>query len=276
MELWGVLGINQFFSPFTPPPKLEVKWLPNIDPRHRNTLVRVGHLLWVAGCNPSEMNHWVSAMMGNSLDETVSLVKDFSNYWVEHLLGIASKSMWSIPRYVGCEEAYFYYSIRRALPPPEPMGGDQLLEHVKTLYEEDRKDLYTEEETYQMAWDSLEDVKYDSRGFPTMISNKSCLEAGRAMGGRDYVSSQYLRLYRNITYDEPLPDFLQVDECDFPSPLFEEFLVLNQGKYQQSRRLIQIADHIRVSLDRPPCLAALDIPERGWKHRIPHIPEWHN
>jgi hypothetical protein len=59
--------------------------------------------------------------------------------------------------------------------------------------------------------------------------------------------------------------------------LVEQYRAEWQIRQTDAARLVQIAYSVMIDRrERRPRLYALDIPQRGGKHRVPNIPEWHN
>jgi hypothetical protein len=172
--------------------------------------------------------------------------------------------------YVNKQDCYIIYSMRRALPPP--IHDPPIEDRSSGLYEEPSSH-FSEDDVFNMC-SKIINITLDRKFIPSVVSNKSTLECPRKVGGRDLVSSYFLRRW-NV---DILPDEINLNwacEPEIPSD-YVDFLAIQQSHYRDFSKLFSIAVHIAETLKRPPMLGECIIKERGFKYRIPHIPEWHN
>jgi hypothetical protein len=231
-------------------------------------LNRYREALWVAHLDECIKSFTEAALSMPNLESLIVYLKGISEEALKWLLGLGP--LGSI-KYIHPDQAYLIYSARRALPKPQQAPDEEAL--IAPLYE-----LPIGVFSYAQAkeiFNSVKTPKLNPRGYPTLVSNKSCLESRRSDGGRDFISSLLKPLFPDTGME--LPEGLDYPGCTY-NPLYEELMVINQAKFRQYAHLASIAftllDFTRRY--RPPLLAALFIPERGHKFRVPHIPEWHN
>jgi hypothetical protein len=249
------------------------------------------------------------------------------------------------------ESLMFLYSMRRATP--EPIDSIDFKENLSALQEEPSGN-YSVQHIKDLgnAYLFKRKIKMNLYYQPSLVSNKSCIEAGRNKGGRDYVSSIFLKYskiqskaddmkFDNLGCDNPMEyqipfgtfglehkgeisyrpsNFTPVDykyviregkihktiisqkkivpglpnaailrgvmPIQVPSvevqteevDLIKQFQVEWQVRQQDSFRTFTIAN-LQMNLininNRPKYLYGLDIKNRGWAHRVPLIPQWH-
>lgn len=210
------------------------------------------------------------------VDEAVDLVKRLSENAIDYLFRDPDTEVIPMLPYANHWDCNLIYSLRRALPPPvQDPKPEEISPGLFVPVEE--KAYFSYDEVLDMSQDLIR-TRINRPTFPSLISNKSTLEAPRKLGGRDYISSKLLQV---VKWQEgfllsKLTPSVEAWGC-IPSE-FDQFLAIGQVKQLDSYALFCIAFSISRAINevRPPLLGECIIRERGNKYRIPHIPEWHN
>lgn len=246
---------------------------------HRCLAVIYG-TLYTAGVQMTRIRKILSGLADS--EQAIRYMKQVSHEAIECLLGLRH----SISLPVSDPHClYILYSGRRALPSPEKVLPFEECIAPYTAPPMDR--VFTQKEAYDFIGPLPRVLPPDA---PSLTANKAVLEMERKLGGRDVISENLLqsRMGKFLTKNFPSEDtwrelfggkylFAGTPEA------YRDFLTLSQTQVRDRWALARIALDTAETLhcgkggymSRPPTLGVIDIPERGNKHRVPHIPEYH-
>jgi len=156
-------------------------------------------------------------------------------------------------------DRYVEYSARRALPPPKPFTRSELISYTKETFFEDRDD-----DSFFGA------IQFNSIKYPDLkvscnitreLRNTACIERQRSEGGINAMSLYLLRCQTRFT-----PTWVPSDRNTFIKLIRER----RGDTLAILRTCVEVMEHVPI-----PILIGIDIPENGFKHRVPYIPTAH-
>lgn len=164
------------------------------------------------------------------------------------------------------------YSLRRSIPEPEPIEGEELIREMKSRYLEDKNRKFTPPSRYEpVLQKELQHVKLENKVKP-LSANTACIEYPIKEGGLNrFIGNAYrwLDLPEIVTLNQ---GNLILEDPEAYTPLMDLYYRYQQRKLNQEA-INQWAINEFLHCDDLPYLYCKDIPERGNKHRIPNIPQ---
>jgi len=313
-----------------------------IELRYRKIINLFMKTLWICSASKSLIKRFYHIiLLAYDKDAVISNISEGA---IKYLLDVEEPPVNNFPyEEFSEEELMILYSMRRATPPP--VLDVNFSEALQTLTE-DPSFSYSAEHVRASAdrYLSQRKININLREYPSLVSNKSCIEGKRGVGGRNFVSSLYLEWARKFGFstreyplmgcDNPIEYKISYESAAFEPVEFsrykletktttydkvwvknqfgKEYYALEprtltehrltpvgdsklidyhyeevdivkqlqcewQARQNDSYRLFCIAYNIirnKKEAGALPYLFALDVKERGNKHRIPHIPEW--